>query len=115
MTQFRLPLILCLILKAQSSYCQSVDSLPLKELNNEFLKGIKARERVVLLKKVIHNDSIQLSIYKDSIVPGMQKSIDTSRKELVKLYSKLESREKVIKGYRYTSIGLLCLVLGLLL
>lgn len=114
MIQLRLLLIVLGMLLAQNSYCQYQDSLPLKELNREFLKGLQARERVVILKKVIHTDSIQLSIYKDSLLPNMRKSLDTSRKEITRLNLHIQKREGIIKGYRYCSVGMLCVILGLL-
>jgi len=97
MTQFRLLLTLCLILTAQNTYSQSVDSLPLKELNNEFLKGIQARERVVSLKKIVKADSLQLHYYKDSIVPNYQKALDTAKVEIVRLDTKVKSQADTIK------------------
>ena len=97
MTQFRLLLTLCLILTAQNTYSQSVDSLPLKELNDEFLKGIQARERVVSLKKIIKTDSVQLSLYKDSIIPNYQKALDTAKVEIVRLDTKVKSQAETIK------------------
>lgn len=97
MTQFRLLLTLCLILTAQNTYSQSVDSLPLKELNDEFLKGIQARERVVSLKKIIKTDSVQLSLYKDSIIPNYKKALDTAKIEIVRLDTKVRSQAETIK------------------
>ena len=82
---------------AQNTYSQSVDSLPLKELNDEFLKGLKARERVVVLKKIIKVDSIQLVYYKDSLVPNFQKALDTAKVEIVRLDTKVKSQAETIK------------------
>jgi hypothetical protein len=39
-------------------------------LNKEFLKGIQARERVVILKKIHAADSAEIRIYKDSLIPS---------------------------------------------
>ena len=102
-------------MKAQSSYSQSVDSLPLKELNNEFLKGIKARERVVTLKELRRLDSIQLATYTDSIVPNYERVISKSKEEVTKLYTKVELQEAEMKVYRYGFIAMSVLaILGLL-
>jgi len=97
MIPFRLLLTLCLILKAQNTYSQSLDSLPLKELNNEFLKGIQARERVVSLKKIIKTDSIQLIYYKDSLIPDYQKALDTAKVEIIRLDTKVKTQSETIK------------------
>lgn len=82
---------------AQNIYSQSLDSLPLKELNNEFLKGIQARERVVSLKKIVKTDSIELSLYKDSIIPKLILALDTSKIEIVRLDTKLRTQSETIK------------------
>ena len=98
---------------AQNSYSQSLDSLPLKKLNNEFLKGIKARERVVVLKEIIRVDSLQLGIYKDSIVPNYENVIKKSKEEVTKLNRDLVIKESELKIYRYGFIGMTILaVLG---
>ena len=98
---------------AQNSYSQSLDSLPLKELNNEFLKGIKARERVVVLKEIIRVDSLQLGIYKDSIFPNYESVIKKSKEEVTKLNRDLVIKESELKIYRYGFIGMTILaVLG---
>ena len=86
---------------AQNIYSQSVDSLPLKELNNEFLKGIKARERVVSLKAIIHLDSQQLSLYKDTIVPNYKKALDTCKYEIVRLNGVIDQKDQAMKFYKY--------------
>jgi len=62
-------------------------------LNNEFLKGIKARERVVVLKTVIHLDSQQISLYKDSIVPSYQQMIEVSKKEVYDLNRTIDRKD----------------------
>jgi hypothetical protein len=98
-------------LKAQSSYSQSVDSLPLKELNNEFLKGIQARERVVMLKKIHAADSIQLHIYKDSLIPFYQDAVGIAAEEIEFLNIELIKSEQEKKLFKYTSIGLAIVVL----
>jgi len=116
MTLFRLLLTLCLILTAQSSYSQSLDSLPLKELNNEFLKGIKARERVVVLKTIIHLDSQQLNLYKDSIVPSYQQMIEVSKKEVYDLNRTIDRKNAEMKLYKYGFVGMSILaILGFIL
>ena len=75
-------------------------------MNNEFLKGIKARERVVVLKDIIHIDSQQLNLYKDSIVPSYQKMVEKSKDEVSKLNRALEVKEFELKFYRYGFIGM---------
>jgi len=106
MTLFRLLLILCLTFKAPSIYSQSLDSLPLKELNNEFLRGIKARERVVVLKSVIHLDSQQINLYRDSIVPSYQQMVEVSKIEVIRLNRVIDRKEAEMKLYRYGFIGM---------
>jgi len=98
-------------LKAQSSYSQSVDSLPLKELNNEFLKGIQAREKVAILKKIHAADSIQLRIYKDSLIPFYQDAVGIAAEEIEFLNIELIKSEQEKKLFKYTSIGLAIVVL----
>lgn len=119
MTPYKLLLTLCLILTAQNTYSQSVDSLPLKELNNEFLKGIQARERVVSLKKIIKTDSIQLVYYKDSLIPNYQKALDTAKVEIVRLDTKVKSQAETIKTLNKVLKGglfaIVLLTIGLIL
>ena len=119
MTPSRLLLILCLTLMAQNIYSQSLDSLPLKELNNEFLKGIQARERVVSLKKIIKTDSIQLIYYKDSLIPNYQKALDTAKVEIVRLDTKVKSQAETIKTLNKVLKGglfaIVLLTIGLIL
>ena len=100
MTRFKLLLILCLILKVQNSYSQSLDSLPLKELNKEFLKGIQARERVVALQRIVKTDSVIIKNYKDSVVPSMQHVIDTTGVELKKYYKLYDESQEELKFYK---------------
>jgi hypothetical protein len=95
------------------SFSQNQDSLPLKELNDEFLKGIEAREKVHILKFIVKLDSIQLSLYKDSIIPNMQKGLDTSKTEIVRLKTKLEDTEEKLTIFQYISGALLLLSIGL--
>ena len=66
-------------------------------MNNEFLKGIQARERVVSLKKIVRTDSIQLSLYKDSIIPNFRLALDTAKVEIVRLDTKVRSQAETIK------------------
>jgi hypothetical protein len=98
----------------QSSYSQSVDSLPLKELNNEFLKGISAREKLHTLKQIAKLDSIQLSLYKDSIVPNLEKLTIKQDKDIVSLETKLEDSKQTIKFYRYLSVVFSVLTVALI-
>ena len=95
------------------SFSQSQDSLPIKELNNEFLKGIEAREKLHILKQVVKLDSIQLSLYKDSIVPSMQKSIDTAKTEIINLNYQLNETKTWLSVFQYLSLGLAILSVGL--
>ena len=114
MTHLKLPLTLCLLWMAQSCYSQSLDSLPIKELNNEFLKGISARERLQYLKNTVKLDSLQLSLYKDSIVPNFQLQVKESRKEIIRLNTVIDDKNYFIKMYRYTCIALTFLTIGLI-
>lgn len=66
-------------------------------MNNEFLKGIQARERVVSLKKIIKTDSIQLIYYKDSLIPDYQKALDTAKVEIIRLDTKVKTQSETIK------------------
>jgi hypothetical protein len=104
-------------LTAQNTYSQSVDSLPLKELNDEFLKGIQARERVVSLKKILKTDSVQLSLYKDSIIPNYKKALDTAK--IVRLDTKVRSQAETIKTLKNVLKGglfaIALLTIGLIL
>ena len=99
---------------AQNIYSQSVDSLPLKELNKEFLKGIQARERVVTLKKIHSADSIQLHIYKDSLIPSYENAINAAAEDvdfLDNLLTEEEQEKRFYKSGFFTSLGLLVLLL----
>lgn len=81
-------------------------------MNDEFLKGIQARERVVSLKKIIQSDSLQLHYYKNSIIPNYQKSLDTSKIEIVRLDTKVKSQAKTIKTLKNVlKVGLIAVVL----
>lgn len=97
-----------------SCYSQSLDSLPIKELNNEFLKGISARERLHQLKKVSKLDSIQLSLYKDSLLPSYDVQMKECRKEIYYLMDTIEQKNNLIKIYRYSCLVLAALTVGLL-
>ena len=66
-------------------------------MNDEFLKGIQAREKVVSLKKIVKTDSIQLTLYKDSIIPNFRKALDTAKVEIVCLDTKLKTQSETIK------------------
>jgi hypothetical protein len=105
-------LILCLLLKPQNSYSQSLDSSLLKELNKEFVKGIKARERVVILKEIVKTDSLALVLYRDSIIPNYKHALDTSRTAIIQLDSKLKSQKQITQAYKRGFWGVL--VLGIL-
>jgi hypothetical protein len=95
------------------SFSQSLDSLPLRELNNEFLKGIEAREKLHILKQVVKLDSLQLSLYKDSLVPSMQKGLDTAKLEILNLNFQLKQTKTWLDVFQYVSLGLLILSIGL--
>jgi len=98
-----------------SSYCQSLDSSLLGELNEEFLKGIQAREKVVVLNKIIKTDSQTIALYQDSIVPSLNKAVEVSKEEITDLNGIIDKKNRIIKAYRYGSIGLSILLIGLLL
>ena len=104
---------------AQSTYSQSLDSLPLKELNDAFLKGIQARDKVVSLKKIVKTDSIQLTLYKDSIIPNFRKALDTAKIEIVRLDTKVKSQGETIKTLKNVLKGglfaIVLLTIGLIL
>lgn len=95
------------------SFSQNQDTLPVKELNNEFLKGIEAREKLHILKQVVKLDSVQLSLYKDSIIPSMQKGLDTSKSEIINLNYKLKETKTWLGVFQYISLGLFILSVGL--
>lgn len=114
MTHLKPLLTLCLLWMAQSCYSQSLDSLPIKELNNEFLKGISARERLQYLKNTVKLDSLQLSLYKDSVVPNLQLQVKDSKKEIIRLNTVIDDKNYFIKLYRYTCIALTFLTIGLI-
>jgi hypothetical protein len=97
-------------LKAQSSYSQSVDSLPLKELNKEFFKGIKARERAAYLQKVHALDSAELSLYKDSILPACEQQLVQATEDVNFLNNLLIVEEQEKKFYQYSALGLAIVV-----
>jgi hypothetical protein len=107
-------LTLCLLWTAQSCYSQSLDSLPIKELNNEFLKGISARERLHYLKNVVKLDSLQLSLYNDSLIPAYHRAFNESKKEIVKLNTTIQEKNYLIQVYRYSVIVLSVLCVGLI-
>lgn len=99
---------------APSCYSQSLDSLPIKELNNEFLKGISAREKMHYLKNIAKLDSLQLSLYKDSIIPNYRRTIEKSKVEIIKLNYTIEEKNNLIQVYRYSVLALSFLCVGLL-
>ena len=95
---------------AQNTYSQSLDSLPLKELNKEFIKGIKARERVVVLKQIVYQDSLIIKTYKDSIVPEMQLTVQMAEQALDETCYQLDETESKMKTYRGAFFGTLALL-----
>ena len=88
-------------------------------MNDEFLKGIQARERVVSLKKIVKTDSIQLSLYKDSIIPKLILALDTAKVEIVCLDTKLKTQSETIKTLKNVLkgglIAIALLTIGLIL
>jgi hypothetical protein len=88
-------------------------------LNDEFLKGIQARERVVSLKKIVKTDSVQLSLYKDSIIPNFRLALDTAKVEIVRLDTKVRSQAETIKTLKNVLkgglIAIALLTIGLIL
>ncbi len=88
-------------------------------MNNEFLKGIQARERVVSLKKIVKTDSVQLSLYKDSIIPNFRLALDTAKVEIVRLDTKVRSQAETIKTLKNVLkgglIAIALLTIGLIL
>lgn len=83
-------------------------------MNKEFLKGIEAREKLHILKQVLKLDSLQLSLYKDSIVPSMQRGLDTARVEIKSLDKQLKDTKKYIRFYQYLTVAMSIFSLGLL-
>lgn len=85
----------------------------LRELNEELLKGIQARERVVQLKKIIAIDSQTIALYKDSIVPAYDTAIKISKQSIIKLNETIERQNSAIVGYRYLTgiLSILSLIL----
>jgi len=83
-------------------------------LNNEFLKGISARERLQYLKNTVKLDSLQLSLYKDSIVPNLKLQLKDSKKEMICLNTAIEDKNYLLKIYRYTCIAFTFITIGLL-
>ena len=88
-------------------------------MNDEFLKGIQARERVVSLKKIVKTDSVQLSLYKDSIIPNFRLALDTAKVEIVRLDTKVRSQAETIKTLKNVLkgglIAIALLTIGLIL
>jgi hypothetical protein len=83
-------------------------------LNKEFLKGIQARERVVTLKKIHSADSIQLRIYKDSLIPSYDSALTLAVEDVDFLNNLLIEEEQENRFYKsgfFTSLGLLVLLL----
>jgi len=83
-------------------------------LNNEFLKGISARERLQYLKNTVKLDSLQLSLYKDSVVPNFQLQVKESKKEIIRLNTVIDEKNYFLKLYRYSCIALTFLTIGLI-
>jgi len=83
-------------------------------LNNEFLKGISARERLQYLKNTVKLDSLQLSLYRDSIVPNFQFQVKESKKEIIRLNTVIDEKNYFLKLYRYSCIALTFLTIGLI-
>lgn len=78
-------------------------------MNNEFLKGIKARERLVTLKKIHTADSLQLRIYQDSLIPYYEDILGVAKVEIEDLNSELIQVKAERKFFQYTSLGLVIL------
>ena len=95
----------------QDSYCQFLDSSQLKELNSEFLKGIKAREKVVILKEIHKTDSLTIVLYKDSIIPNYKHALDTSKQTIIILDERLKSQQDTLLAYKRGFWGMLILSL----
>lgn len=83
-------------------------------MNKEFLKGIEAREKLHILKQVVKLDSLQLSLYKDSLVPSMQRGLDTAKLEIISLEKDLKETKKYIRFYQYLTVAMSIFSLGLL-
>jgi hypothetical protein len=79
-------------------------------LNSEFLKGIQARERVVTLKKIHAADSIELHIYRDSLIPFYQTAVTLANEDVNFLNNLLIVEEQEKKFYQYSALGLAIVV-----
>lgn len=84
-------------------------------MNSEFLKGIQARERVVTLKKIHIADSIQLHIYKDSLVPFYKNALTLAAEDVNALNTLLIESEQKRKFFQYSSISLAILTVLLII
>lgn len=80
-------------------------------MNKEFLKGIQARERVVILKKIHAADSAEIRIYKDSLIPSYENAIGVAVEEINYLNVAITQSEQQRKFFKYTSFGLAIVVL----
>ncbi len=105
-TLFGLLLIVCLMLMPCISFSQSLDSLPVKELNSEFLKGLQARERVVLLKELREWDQKLISHYRDSLIPVKEKKIVLLTADNQRLTENNQKLAKVNKRITWLSLFL---------
>lgn len=94
------------ILKPSYSYCQSPDSLPLRELTNEFLKGLQARERVVILKELREYDTKLIAYYRDSIIPVKDKKVAILEADVKRLYADNERLKQANKRFSWLSFFL---------
>jgi hypothetical protein len=99
-------LIVCLMLMPCISFSQSLDSLPVKELNSEFLKGLQARERVVLLKELREWDQKLISHYRDSLIPVKEKKIVLLTADNQRLTENNQKLAKVNKRITWLSLFL---------
>jgi hypothetical protein len=84
-------------------------------LNNEFLKGIEARERLHILKQIRKDDSVQLSYYKYELIPSYQKGIDSCKTEYGKLQNQVVKQKETIKYLKISTLALLLLFIGSIL
>lgn len=75
-------------------------------MNKEFLKGIEAREKLHTIKNIVKLDSIQLSLYKDSIVPNLEKSNQECKESLTEVNYKLHTTKETLYWFQITTAWL---------
>jgi hypothetical protein len=83
-------------------------------LNNEFLKGIQARERIEILKQLRIQDQQIISYYRDSIIPLKNLEIESLQKNAVILSNTAYVSHRRMKRWQTISAILTGVILYLL-